>query len=70
LAANQRLSAKALHASHAAGWVELEEGWDVSLAQQIQNLLAFEPWQTMQQACSHITDGAGTERVVRELLNG
>jgi len=70
LAANQRLSAKALHASLAAGWVELEEGWDVSLAQQIQNLLAFEPWQTMQQACSHITDGAGTERVARELLNG
>ena len=70
LAANQRLSAKALHASHAAGWVELHDGWEVSLAQQIQNLLAFEPWQTMQQACSHITDGAGAERVARELLNG
>lgn len=69
LAANQRLSAKALHDSHAAGWVDLQNGWENALHQQLRALQQDAPRLAMHIACSHITDGAGTSRVAREMLH-
>ncbi len=69
LAANQRLSAQALHANYASGLVELQDGWENALHQQLRALQQDEPRQAMHIACSHITDGAGTARVAREMLH-
>jgi UDP-2,4-diacetamido-2,4,6-trideoxy-beta-L-altropyranose hydrolase len=69
LAPNQRLSARALQVQHAAGLVELDPKWQNALHQQLRQLQSNTARQDMQHACHLITDGAGTARVVQEVMH-
>ena len=69
LAANQRLSATALHAAGACVLLEMTPGWQDYLLDHLAGLLKTDQLMAMQQACSEITDGQGTRRVRQELLH-
>lgn len=69
LALNQRLSARALQAQHAAGLLELDPEWQSALHQQLRHLQMKTVRHDMQHACRLITDGAGTARVVQEMMH-
>ena len=67
LAPNQKNGAHALREVHAAGLLELNQDWKKSLHQQLHELLKPDLRQAMQEACTRVTDGRGTDRVTQEI---